>query len=65
MSEITEAIVNQAIAAYNRGLSDGQAIEQERIIKLLEALAYIDEAGHEMIGEFKADLIAAIKGEQK
>jgi len=39
--------------------------ERDRIIKLLEELAYIDEDGHEMIGEFKSDLMALIKGEQK
>lgn len=38
---------------------------KERIIKLLEGLAYIDEQGHEMISEFKDDLIRAIGGEQK
>jgi hypothetical protein len=56
MSEVTEAIVNQAIAAYNRGLSDGQAIEQERIIKLLLDGWVRDE---------NAPIIKAIKGEQK
>ena len=36
MSEITEAIVNQAISAYNRGLTDGQAIERQNILDMLE-----------------------------
>lgn len=37
--------------------------EQNRIIKLLDDLAFIDEMGDVMIGEFKSDVIALIKGE--
>jgi hypothetical protein len=36
LSEITEAIVSQSIAAYNRGLTDGQAIERQNILDMLE-----------------------------
>jgi len=43
----------------------GRDYENKRIIQLLEGLAYKDEKGHEMISEFKDDLIRAIEGEQK
>lgn len=48
-------------AAYKAGRKD----EQDYIIDTLESLAYIDQQGHEIIGEFKSDLIALIKEEQK
>jgi hypothetical protein len=44
---------------------EAEKFTEERIIKLLEGLTYTDEQGHEMISEFKTDLIALIKGEQK
>ena len=44
-------------------MAEGAA--QARIIKSVEGLAYTDEQGHEMISEFKSDLIALIKGKQK
>jgi hypothetical protein len=37
--------------------------EQERITKLLENLAYIDDGGQEMISESKRELIELINGE--
>ena len=43
----------------------GEARAIEKIVDIIENLAYIDEDGNEMIGEFKSDLIAAIKGVQK
>lgn len=44
---------------YDWGWEDSE----KRIIKILEDLAYTDEDGDEMIGEFKADLIARIQAE--
>ena len=49
--------------AYEFGISVGRNQERKRIIELLESLAYIDEDGDEMIGEFKSDLVSLIKGE--
>lgn len=39
----------------------GEARAIEKIVDIIEKLAYIDEDGDEMIGEFKSDLIAAIR----
>ena len=54
---------------FENGLARGREIgteqERERIINQIEGLTYTDEQGHEMISEFKSDLIALIKGEQK
>jgi hypothetical protein len=53
-------------AKYNQGLKAGINQERDRIIKLLEDLAYIDdEYGYEMISEHKSELLELIKGEQK
>jgi low affinity Fe/Cu permease len=49
--------------AYELGISVGKSQERRRIVDLLESIAYKDEDGDEMIGEFKSDLIALIKGE--
>lgn len=48
-------------AAYKAGRKD----EQDYIIDTLESLAYTDEQGHEIISEFKSDLIALLKEEYK
>ncbi len=40
----------------------GVASENDRIVGVLEGLAYVDEDGDEMIGEFKDDLIALLRG---
>lgn len=45
-------------------IAEGERIATERIIKLLEELAYFDETGGEMISEYKVYLIALIKGEK-
>jgi hypothetical protein len=61
VDRVSEIIWNISQDAFE----DGRKKERERIIELLEELAYVDEDGHEMVGEFKSDLIALIKGEQK
>ena len=48
-------------AAYKAGRKD----EQDYIIDTLESLAYTDGTGHEIISEFRSDLIALIKEEYK
>ena len=55
MSELSDIVVGEAIAAYNRGLSDGQEIERQNILDMLEQedSACADWA------------IVLIKGEQK
>lgn len=64
---MSDLISTTSIRAYNSGIN----AERSRIIKILKALPIEfsnndhDEDGHEMIGEFKSDLIALIKGEQK
>jgi hypothetical protein len=60
LDEYVTRVENQA---YEFGISVGRNQERERIIELLESLAYIDGDGDEMIGEFKADLVSLIKGE--
>ena len=54
-----------AETAYERGHSDGEKFERERIIKLLQEQAWQDEFGDWIIHEDKQLLIALIKGEQK
>lgn len=54
-----------SLTNWLRGVQTGKQRERDRIISIIEKLAYKDEDGHEMIGEFKSDLIALIKGEQK
>jgi len=39
----------------------GEARAIEKIVDIVESLAYIDEDGDEMISEFKSDLIARIR----
>jgi hypothetical protein len=51
--------------AYELGISVGKSQERERIIKLLEGVAYLEDNGDEMIAEFKSDLISLIKGENE
>jgi hypothetical protein len=60
LDEYVTRVENQA---YEFGISVGRNQERERIIELLESLAYIDGDGDEMIGEFKSDLVSLIKGE--
>ena len=48
-------------AAYKAGRKD----EQDYIIDTLESLAYTDGTGHEIISEFRSDLISLIKEEYK
>jgi hypothetical protein len=48
---------------YQSGIRQGVRAEQERFLRLLENLAYIDDDGHEMISEFKSDLIARVREE--
>lgn len=43
----------------------GEARAIEKIVDIIENLAYIDEDGDEMVGEFKSELIARIRGVQK
>lgn len=43
----------------------GESRAIKKVADIIESLAYIDEDGNQMIGEFKDDLLALIKGEQK
>ena len=47
---------------YNTGVKVGIAYEQDRIIQLLQNLAYFDDHGQEMVTEYKRELIGIIKG---
>lgn len=49
------------VAVIETKISRAVLAEQRRIIELLESLAYVDSDGHEMISEFKTDLIAHVK----
>jgi hypothetical protein len=40
-------------------------VENDRIVALLESLAYIDDGGQEMITEYKSELIQLVKGGNK
>lgn len=48
---------------YTKGFKAGMAVEQERIIKLLEDFQYYGMS-HELNDEFCRQLIALIKGEK-
>jgi len=61
MSDIQDLIHKTSMDCIERG----KITERERIIKLLENLAYIDDGGQEMITESKRELIELIKGETK
>lgn len=58
-------ISSWVLGCFESEIDNHVQAERKRIVNLLEGLAYIDEAGQEIIVEFKSDLIALIKGEQK
>ena len=60
-----EAIIAAGIDPNSNNYKSGRKDERDYIIDALESLAYTDDQGHEIITEFKSDLIALIKDEQK
>ena len=74
---INELIATSSVHAFNSGVQSGRALEQERIIHLLEQVAIgqqkvldfnskrKDASGRHIVVSTTYQLIALIKGEQK
>lgn len=53
---------HETILALEEAMALGEYRATERMIRLIESIAYTDENGHEMVSEFKEDLIRLLRG---